>query len=149
MKLYTIGFTKKSAEEFFNLLRSNNVKHLIDVRLNNTSQLAGFSKGNDLGFFLKEICGIGYTHDTDLAPSGEIFDNFKKKIITWKQLEQLFTELLKERNTDNKLINKYKDKLDGACLLCSEADAKVCHRRLVAEFIKGNLPDKDIEIIHL
>ena len=82
MKLFTIGFTKKSAKEFFELLTNNDIKKLIDIRLNNVSQLAGFSKGNDLKYFLKELCGIQYSHNVNLAPTKDILDDYKKKKIT-------------------------------------------------------------------
>lgn len=149
MNLYTIGFTKKSAEEFFGLLKNNKVTRLVDVRLNNTSQLAGFTKENDLKFFLRELCGITYTHDIELAPADSLMGDYKGKKINREQFEQLFYELLEERNVGNKILDKYRINLDGLCLLCSEADAKECHRRLVAEFIKSKLKDDNIKIIHL
>lgn len=149
MKLYTIGFTKKSAEEFFYILKKNNVKKILDIRLNNSSQLAGFTKGNDLNYFLKEICGIKYEHNVQLAPTKEILSDYKKKIISWKEYEYKFIELLNKRNLENKILSRYVDEIEGICLLCSESTAENCHRRLVAEYIKDNLHDHDIKIIHL
>ncbi len=150
MKLYTIGFTKKTAEEFFTLLRDNNVSSVIDVRLNNTSQLSGFSKYPDIKFFLKQLCNINYIHDKNLAPTKEILSNYKKKVITWDEYEKLFKEILDEGNRDNQIIDKYKENLDGVCLLCSEPNADMCHRRLVAEYIGEELKNNfDIEIIHI
>ena len=149
MRLYTIGFTKKNAREFFTLLKKNKVKQIIDIRLNNTSQLAGFSKGEDLKFFLNEFCNIKYTHDTSLAPDKNILDNYKKKKIDWKQYELLFNDLLNKRNIKNDLDAKYNKDLDGSCLLCSEATVDKCHRRLTAEHIKQIYPELNIEIIHL
>jgi uncharacterized protein (DUF488 family) len=149
MKIYTIGFTKKSAQDFFELLKDNKIKKLVDVRLNNSSQLAGFAKGNDLKFFLKEICKIEYEHDTSLAPTKELLDNYKNKKITWQQYEEYFRELLNKRNVIETLNSKTKCDYDGICLLCSELSAKNCHRRLVAEHIKANNPELKIEIVNL
>jgi|LSQX01.1.fsa_nt_gb uncharacterized protein (DUF488 family) len=149
MKLYTMGFTKKSAKDFFTILKRNNIEKLIDIRLNNASQLAGFTKGNDLKYFLKEICDIEYIHDTDLSPNKEILDDYKNKKISWSQYEILFNSLLKERKINSKLEIKYNNQFDNICLLCSEVTADNCHRRLVAEYIKNNNPDLNIEIIHL
>lgn len=148
MNLYTIGFTKKTAEEFFTLLKKNKIKHIIDIRLNNVSQLAGFSKGQDLKFFLKEINNIEYTHDTELAPNKNILDTYKEKRITWHQYETLFVELLNKRNIKHKL-DSYLSKDLNICFLCSEATADKCHRRLVAEFITKSYPGLNIQIVHL
>lgn len=150
MKLYTIGFTKKTAEEFFTLLKSNNVKTLVDIRLSNTSQLSGFSKYPDIKFFLKRLCDIDYIHDRNLAPTQEVLSDYKKKVITWDEYEKLFKEILDERNRDNQIINEYKEIVDGMCLLCSEPKAEMCHRRLVAEYIKKELKNAyNIDIINL
>jgi uncharacterized protein (DUF488 family) len=149
MKLYTIGFTKKSAKDFFTLLKKSNVKKLIDIRLNNASQLAGFTKGNDLQYFLKEICDIEYIHDTELSPTKEILDDYKNKKISWSQYEILFKSLLEERKINSMLETKYNNQFDNICLLCSEVTADKCHRRLVAEYFKNNNTDLNIEIIHL
>lgn len=149
MKLYTIGFTKKTAETFFNLLKKNNVKHLIDIRLNNASQLAAFSKGIDLNYFLNEICNIKYSHDIELAPTKEILSDYKDKKISWSEYETKFLELLDTRDMHNKILNKFPNGVDGICLLCSEPTAEKCHRRLAAEYIKNTFTNCDIEIIHL
>lgn len=147
MKLYTIGFTKKSAEEFFTLLKKHSIKKVIDIRLNNGSQLAGFSKGKDLEYFLREICGIEYEHNISLAPTKGILDNYKQKKISWFDYEEQFKSLLVNRNIKDNL-NRHTDKNDdGICLLCSEELANYCHRRLVAEFLKSLNPE--IEIIHI
>ncbi|TYQ13202.1 UNVERIFIED_CONTAM: uncharacterized protein DUF488 [Acetivibrio alkalicellulosi] len=116
MKLYTIGFTKKSAKDFFNLLKKSNVKKLIDIRLNNASQLAGFTKGNDLQYFLKEICDIEYIHDTELSPTKEILDDYKNKKISWSQYEILFKALLKDRKINSMLETKYNNQFNNICL---------------------------------
>jgi len=136
MKLFTIGFTKKSAKEFFELLTNNDIKKLIDIRLNNVSQLAGFSKGNDLKYFLKELCGIQYSHNVNLAPTKDILDDYKKKKITWSQYEKSFIDLLDHRNINDDLINYLEREIGGVCLLCSESTPENCHRRLVAEYIQ-------------
>ncbi len=149
MKLYTIGFTKKSAKDFFTLLKKNNIRELIDIRLNNASQLAGFTKGNDLKYFLKEICDIEYIHDTELSPTKEILDDYKNKKISWSQYEMFFKSLLEERKISSMLETKYNNEFDNICLLCSEVTADKCHRRLVAEYIKNKNPNLNIEIIHL
>lgn len=149
MKLFTIGFTKKTAREFFTLLKNNKVKKVIDIRLNNASQLAGFSKGEDLKFFLSEFCNIGYIHDTDLAPNKKILDDYKSRKITWQQYELLFNSLLDERNIKDKIDKLFNGDFDSVCLLCSEATADKCHRRLVAEYIKRSYPDLEIDIIHI
>lgn len=145
MRIYTVGFTKKSAEEFFTLLENKGVKRIIDVRLNNSSQLAGFSKGVDLNYFLKKIAGIEYIHRTDLAPTKEILDAYKKKSISWEQYETRFLALLEEREPQIRETRLF----DEACLLCSEELPERCHRRLVAEYIQKANPTENIEIIHL
>jgi uncharacterized protein (DUF488 family) len=139
IQLYTIGFAKKKAKDFFSLLKTNNVKTLIDVRLNNASQLAGFTKKDDLEYFLKKIGNINYVHRVDFAPNKEILDSYKRKEITWKQYKINYTSLLRERKIGNLIQD---DELDMACLLCSEPTAEYCHRRLLAEYlqdVKGNI----------
>lgn len=149
MKIYTIGFTKKSAEEFFEILEHNKIKIILDIRLNNTSQLSGFAKGKDLKFFLKRILDIFYIHDLNLAPTKDILFRYKKNMISWESYESEFLDLLNERNIREYIKAKYIKNLDGLCLLCSEHEASKCHRRLVAEFIKNEFVDMDIEIVHL
>jgi len=143
-KLFTIGFTKKSAEAFFTRLRTAGVKRLIDVRLNNVSQLAGFAKRDDLAYFLKVICDCDYRHEPLLAPTKEIMDGYKKNEIEWKEYEKRFLELL-ERRQAHQLVSA--EELKGACLLCSESTPEKCHRRLVAEFFTRHFGD--LEIYHL
>lgn len=149
LKLYTIGFTKKSAQQFFEILKRNKIQKVIDIRLNNSSQLSGFSKGIDLEYFLRELCNIKYAHDIELAPTKEILSDYKKKKIDWKEYEIKFISLLNKRNLRNNIINKFNDEIDGVCLLCSEQFPDNCHRRLVAEYLKEKLTDYNIEIIHL
>lgn len=143
--LYTIGFTKKSAEQFFNLLRDNRVKQLVDVRINNSSQLAGFAKGKDLEFFVKEICHIPYKHITDFAPTKELLDQWHKQEVTWDDYIRIYTDLLKDRE----ILQKYGVKsFDGSCFLCSEDTPEQCHRRLLAEYLQKHSKEK-IAIVHL
>jgi uncharacterized protein (DUF488 family) len=144
IKLYTIGFTKKNAEKFFATLKSNKITRLIDIRLNNVSQLAGFAKKDDLIFFLKEICQISYKHILGFAPTEEILNGYKKGEITWDIYAEKFNNLLEERKAENILT---KNEIDNSCFLCSESTAEHCHRRLVAEYLKKKMGD--IEIRHL
>jgi uncharacterized protein (DUF488 family) len=145
MKIFTIGFTKKSAEIFFTRLKNAGVQRLIDIRLNNVSQLAGFTKKNDLKFFTKEICNIDYLHLPELAPTADILDPYKKaKNGDWQLYELRFQELMRERKIESTIPREV---LDGGCLLCSEEKPDHCHRRLVAEYLKERWPDVKIEHI--
>jgi uncharacterized protein (DUF488 family) len=144
MKLYTIGFTKKSAETFFTWLTNAGVKRLVDVRLNNVSQLAGFTKRDDLRYFTRVICNIDYVHLPDLAPTQDILDAYKKQKGDWGLYERQFLDLIRSRHIEKKIS---RDKLDGGCLLCSEETPHHCHRRLVAEYLKEHWPDVEIEHI--
>lgn len=144
MKIFTIGFTKKSAEEFFSALMDANVRRVVDVRLNNTSQLSGFAKRGDLRWFLKKIGGIAYTHVPELAPTKEIMDEFKKNGGRWAVYEKNYTALISNRNVENLLSKKI---MDGDCLLCSEEKPDKCHRRLAVEYLRRNW--KDVEIVHI
>jgi uncharacterized protein (DUF488 family) len=144
MKLYTIGFTKKSAETFFTRLTNAGVRRLVDVRLNNISQLAGFTKKDDLRYFTKAICNIDYVHIPDLAPTKDILDAYKKQKGDWGLYERQFLDLMRSRHIEKKVP---RDIMDCACLLCSEETPHHCHRRLVAEYLKGHWPDVEIEHI--
>ncbi len=145
ISLYTIGFTKKSAEHFFNLLKDSRVKQLVDVRINNSSQLAGFAKGNDLKFFVNEICHIPYIHIADFAPTKELLDQWHKQEVDWEEYERIYTKLLSDRD----ILRKYGIKpFDGSCFLCSEDTPEQCHRRLLVEYMKKHSSEK-IEITHL
>lgn len=136
--LFTIGFTGKSAEEFFTRLQQAGVRRLIDTRLNNVSQLAGFAKRRDIEYFLKTICGIEYEHDTELAPTSDILDDYKKKRMTWDEYERRFNALLSERSP---VEHNGRERFDHACLLCSEHEPDHCHRRLVAEYLQQHWPE--------
>lgn len=131
-KIFTIGFTKKSAKEFFTLLEKNNVACVVDVRLNNTSQLAAFSKFPNIKFFLNRISRINYIHDTKFAPTKNILHDYKKKLITWQEYEIQFEEIMAARNIEDYILKNYSD-AENFCLMCSEPTAENCHRRLVAE----------------
>lgn len=144
IRIYTIGFTKKSAEKFFTALKSHGVKTIYDVRLNNESQLAGFTKMKDLKYFLKVICQIDYIHCVELAPTQDILNDFKKQLIDWNSYEKLFVELIDRRKVSDKLNPA---DLDGACLLCSEEKPSECHRTLVANYLKKKW--NNVDIIHI
>ncbi|MDR1675109.1 MAG: DUF488 domain-containing protein [Tannerella sp.] len=144
IKLYTIGFTEKSAETFFKLLQRAGVKKILDIRINNVSQLAGFAKGKDLEYFAKEIVGADYEHNTELAPTKELLRSYRDKIVNWEQYEKEYIHILNRRNVVQKIDF---DKLNGVCLLCSEHKPDMCHRRLLAEYLQKSR--NEIEIIHL
>jgi uncharacterized protein (DUF488 family) len=133
MNLYTIGFTKKSAERFFDLVSSSGASRLIDVRLNNVSQLAGFAKRTDLEYFLRTICNVDYQHIPLLAPTQEMLDAYKKSGGSWASYEQKFNDLIEQRNIETKIPREL---LENAILLCSEDGPHHCHRRLVAEYLQ-------------
>jgi uncharacterized protein (DUF488 family) len=141
MKVFTIGFTKKSAQRFFELLRGSDTKRVVDVRLNNISQLAGFTKKEDLAYFLKEIGGIEYIHLPVLAPTQEMLDGYKKQGGDWKTYETRFLELMRQRRIEKTIPREV---IADGCLLCSEDKPHHCHRRLVAEYLKQHWGDVDI-----
>jgi uncharacterized protein (DUF488 family) len=140
--VYTIGFTKKSAERFFGLLGESNARRLVDVRLNNVSQLAGFAKKDDLKFFLREICAIDYLHLKLLAPTQEMLDQYKKGGGDWGLYERRFLDLMEERSIEDELS---RDLIEDSCLLCSEDSPRRCHRRLVAEYLSDRWGGLSIE----
>jgi uncharacterized protein (DUF488 family) len=144
MKVFTIGFTKTSAESFFLRLQKAGVKKVLDVRLNNVSQLAGFAKSDDLRYFLKALCGIEYAHLTELAPTKQMLDAYRKKKGQWADYEKQFLELLKNRRIEETIP---RETIDCVCLLCSEDKPHNCHRRLVAEYLKSKWGNLDI--VHL
>jgi uncharacterized protein (DUF488 family) len=141
MKLFTIGFTKTSAEKFFSRLSDAGVKKLVDVRLNNVSQLAGFAKKDDLRFFARSICGAEYEHIPELAPTQGMLDEYKKSKGSWDVYAEKFLDLMARR----KIEDIDRGRLDGGCLLCSEDKPHHCHRRLVADYLKHKWGDVDIE----
>ena len=148
IELFTIGFTQKSAEVFFNSLIESGIKRVIDVRLNNVSQLSGFTKRRDLEYFLKTIGDISYVHLPELAPTKDILDGYKKKKGDWQEYETKFMALMKQRKIEEQISPEL---LDGGCLLCSEPTPHHCHRRLVAEYLQQNMKQTwgDVKICHL
>ena len=144
-KLCTIGHTKKSLEHFINLLRNAGVDLMMDIRLKNTSQLAGFSKRDDLAFLLREGFGIEYVHLPDLAPTQEMLDDYSTTK-DWEMYEAKFRELIVERDMSH-LVLDCASEHKTPCLLCSEDDPTKCHRRLLAEVLAASLPG--LEVFHL
>ena len=145
MEVYTTGFTKKTAAQFFGSLRQAGIKRLVDVRLNNSSQLAGFAKKDDLPYFLNEICHIKYVYEPLLAPTQDMLDAYKKEKGSWSDYERRFLALMRERRVEEKISPKLFEV--PTVLLCSEATAEHCHRRLVVEYLQEKWGN--IEIIHL
>lgn len=141
MKVFTIGFTKKSAQQFFEMLRHSGAKRVVDVRLNNMSQLAGFAKRDDLKFFLKEVCGMDYVHTPDLAPTQEMLDEYKKLKGDWQTYEKRFLDLMEKRKIEQRIP---KEVVAEGCLLCSEDMPHHCHRRLVADYLRQHWGDVDV-----
>lgn len=144
IETFTIGFTKKSAETFFTKLRESGVKRLLDVRLNNSSQLSGFAKRDDLRFFLKTIADIEYEHVPELAPTKDILAAYKKHGGDWEVYEAEFMELMAKRSIETQLRQ---EDFQSSCLLCSEHLPKLCHRRLVLEYLQEKWGD--ISVSHL
>jgi uncharacterized protein (DUF488 family) len=145
MEIYTIGFTQTTAESFFGRLKDAGVARLLDVRLNNSSQLAGFAKAKDLPYFLRELVGAGYEHEPLLAPTQEIFDAYKKQGGSWQDYETAFLALLQQRRVEEALDRAGFDA--PTALLCSEASAEHCHRRLVCEYLAARWPN--VRAVHL
>lgn len=145
MKINTIGFTKKNAQTFFNFIKNEKVTTLIDVRLNNVSQLAGYAKRDDLKFFLKELCDTDYLHIPDLAPTKEILNGYKKGGMSWERYEDDFLNLMAQRNIERILKPTL---LNDSCLLCSEHEPHFCHRRLVVEYLNEHT-DQNYQVKHL
>ena len=144
MEIYTVGFTKKSAEQFFGLLKRAGIKRLLDIRLNNVSQLAGFTRRDDLKFFLREICGADYQHEPLLAPTKDILESYRKTK-DWTSYEKAFNQLIAMRRIENIFAPDYFK--TPTVLLCSEPTATQCHRRLVVEYLKEHIPG--IIVTHL
>jgi uncharacterized protein (DUF488 family) len=134
MEIYSIGFTQKNASQFFGTLKTNGIERLLDVRLNNTSQLAGFAKQADLAYFLSEICGAEYEHEPLLAPTQEMLDTYKKKKGDWDVYTEAYLDLIRSRKVESALSKE--SFLKKTVLLCSEATAEHCHRRLALEYLQ-------------
>jgi uncharacterized protein (DUF488 family) len=145
VEIYTIGFTQTTAEHFFGRLKSAGVQRLLDVRLNNSSQLAGFAKARDLPFFLRELIGAAYEHDPRLAPTQDLLDGYKKRNGGWLAYERGFLDLMAQRHIERAL--SHSSFLTPTALLCSEATAESCHRRLVCDYLAAHWPD--VQPVHL
>lgn len=145
MEIFSIGFTQKTARQFFGSLKQAGVRRLVDVRLNNISQLAGFAKKQDLPFFLRELCEAEYVHERLLAPTQEMLDGYKKHKGGWTDYEKLFLDLLAEREI-HRTLNRSQFEIPSA-LLCSELSPNQCHRRLVLEHLREKWGG--IKITHL
>ncbi len=138
MKIYTLGFTHKSARTFFTLLMKNKIELLVDIRLNNSSQLAGFTKSADLEFFLAAIGMIGYLHYPSFAPTKEILNDIKKKKCDWDEYRKRFQKLLKERDCIKDFLGHVQS-VKSICMLCSEELPDHCHRSLVADYLRKKI----------
>jgi len=146
MKIYTIGFTKKRAESFFELLRQNGIQRVVDIRINPNGQLSGFAKKDDLPYFLSMLVpGCRYVHMPELAPTKEILKDYRSDS-DWSRYVNRFEILMNERGIPESLESEDFE-TSVSCLLCSEATPDQCHRRLVSERLAKNWPD--VEIIHL
>lgn len=145
MNVYTIGFTKKSAKKFFDLIQKSGVKRVVDVRLNNSSQLAGFAKRDDLAFFLEKICGVNYIHEPLLAPTQGMLDEYKKNGGDWLTYESRFLDLMEKREIEREVPREL---INDGCLLCSEDKPHHCHRRIVAEYFRTHWSET-MNISHL
>lgn len=145
MEIYSIGFTQKNAGQFFGSLKANRIERLLDVRLNNSSQLAGFAKQSDLPYFLKEICGAEYEHEPLLAPTQDILDAYKKKKGDWQTYSEAYLSLIGGRKVESVLSKESFNR--RTVLLCSEATPEHCHRRLALEYLQSRW--SGIDIIHL
>lgn len=145
LKVATIGFTQSSAENFFTRIRQSGVSRVVDVRLHNTSQLAGFAKADDLAYFLRELCNVEYTHEPLLAPTEEIMSDFRKKKNDWHVFRERFLGLMAERQIENRLKPAL---FNGACLLCAEAKPHHCHRQFVCEYLNDKWGGR-LDVTHL
>lgn len=145
MEVFTIGFTQTTAADFFGKLRRYGIRRLVDVRLNNVSQLAAFAKRDDLAFFLRELCGAEYLHEIRLAPTQEMLDAYKKQKGSWDVYAALFLDLIQQRRIETELNPDLFDV--PTALLCSEPTADHCHRRLVLEYLQGKW--SDVRAVHL
>jgi uncharacterized protein (DUF488 family) len=145
VEVYSIGFTKKTAEQFFSILGKTGIRRLLDVRLKNVSQLAGFAKREDLEYFLREICSAEYAHEPQLAPTKEMLDGYKKNKGSWEEYEHRFLALMADRKVEAKLNPEIF--AVPTVLLCSEPEPDHCHRRLVLEYLQQKW--SNLTIYHL
>lgn len=133
MEIATIGFTSTSAQSFFDRIGGAHVPAVVDVRLSNTSQLAGFAKRDDLAYFLDKICGVAYVEEKRLATPHELLDDWRHKRISWDEYAKRYRETITGRDVANALDRKLFER--GVILLCSEPTDEHCHRRLAAEYL--------------
>ena len=147
MQVYTLGFTRRTAEDFFGALRQAGVRRLLDVRLGNVSQLSAFTKRDDLTFFLRELCGAEYVHEPLLAPTRDMRDAFKRDGGSWAEYERSFLDLLEQRMVEERLDPELF--AGPTALLCSERQPSHCHRRLVLEYLQQRWKAVPLEIVHL
>jgi uncharacterized protein (DUF488 family) len=145
ISVYTIGFTKKSAETFFGLIKKNMVSTIIDIRLNNSSQLAGFAKKDDLMYFLRELCSTKYIYIPEFAPTQDILKAYKNNEMSWHTYEDQYLKLIESRNAEKILTN---EALNNSCFLCSEHEPQFCHRRLAVDFL-NRTNNNNLKIKHL
>ena len=143
---YSIGFTKHSARDFFESLSRAGIERLVDVRLHNVSQLAGFAKRDDLAYFLESICGVEYVHEPLWAPTAELLDAYRKRRIDWEEYESRFSDLIRERSIGDKFTPEFFER--PTVLLCSEHTPDQCHRRLVLEYFQ-RVWDGELAVKHL
>lgn len=146
MNIYTIGFTQKSAETFFETIKNNNIELLLDIRLNNSSQLAGFAKGRDLSYFLNKICECNYEYGELYAPTKDLLDRYKKEKLSWQEYEREYKEIMINRRAVDVFFEKHSQQ-NNICLLCSEATADYCHRRIFSELLQERIPH--LTVVHL
>jgi len=132
VRIFTIGYAGKNAREFFTVLKQASIRKVIDVRLYNTSQLAGFTKRQDIKYFLQDIVGVEYIHLPIMAPTKQLLNGYKKGLVSWQQYETQFKQIITHRQIEKCIMPK---NADMVCFLCSEAKADNCHRRLVAEYL--------------
>ena len=132
INLFTIGFTQKTAQDFFNSIKTSGIKKVIDIRLKNASQLSGFAKKEDLKYFLKTLCDCEYQHLPMLAPTKDLLEGYKKKKITWEEYEKKFNNIIFKRRIENLITS---EDLNFSCFLCSELKPDQCHRRLVVDYL--------------
>ena len=144
MRIATIGFAGKPAQRFFELLREAGITRIVDVRLHNASQLAGFAKRDDLAWFAKELCGVKYVHEPRLAPTKELLNDYRHKRISWDTYETRFIDLMRQRRIESTLP---RETVENGCLLCSEDQPHRCHRRLVVEYLDEHWGG--LEVTHL
>lgn len=139
MRLYNIGYAHKSAKRFFEEMKEHKIKVVVDIRLNNTSQLAGYTKKDDLAYFLKEICGCGYEHRPDLAPTKEMIDGYKSKSVAREAFERQYCKVMRDRGAISSFADQYRG-YGRIGLLCSGVDITSCHQQLLSDMIAEQVP---------